>query len=140
MAQVDVVGLVDGLAGRAHWPYDVLAELMNQAPEVLPDVLHAGIERLAHSSPAIDALVGQVDAGVLAREAEHSVVVLAAGADPNDSQAASAIAYVSLQDPSLLRKPMTSAIWAARRRLTLLGAPAIPLPAATSSGLRRPRR
>jgi hypothetical protein len=102
MPQVDVLGLVDGLAARAHWPYGALAELMNQAPEVLPDLLHAGIERLARSSPAVDALVGLVDAQVLAREAEHSVALLAAGADPGDSQAANVIAHVSLQDPSLL--------------------------------------
>lgn len=102
MSQVDVPRLVDGLAARAHWPFDIVAELMNQAPEVLPDLLHAGIERLARSSPAIDALVSLVDARVLAREGEHGVAVLAAGADPNDSQAASLIAHVSLQDPLLL--------------------------------------
>jgi hypothetical protein len=42
MSPVDVVGLIDALAVRARWPYEVLAGLMNEAPEVLPDVLRAG--------------------------------------------------------------------------------------------------
>ena len=94
MPPVDAAGLIDALAARDRWPHGVLAGLMNDAPEVLPDVLHAGVERLAHSSPAVDAVIGLVDAGVLRAEAGHSVAVLASGADPRDSQAASLIAYV----------------------------------------------
>jgi hypothetical protein len=102
MPSVDVVGLVDALAARAQWPYGVVASVMNEAPEVLPDLLHAGVARLLRSSTAIDAVVGLVDAEVLRAEASHGIAVLADGADPRDSQAASLIAYVSLQDPLLL--------------------------------------
>jgi len=42
MPQVDVADLIDSLAARAHWPYEVLAGLMNEAPEVLARVLHEG--------------------------------------------------------------------------------------------------
>jgi hypothetical protein len=102
MPQVDVADLIDSLAARAHWPYEVLAGLMNEAPEVLAGVPHAGVERLARSSPAVDAVIGLVDTGVLRAETSHSVAVLASGADPRDSQAASLIAHVSMQDPSPL--------------------------------------
>jgi len=102
MPQVDVADLIDSLAARAHWPYEVLAGLMNEAPEVLASVLHAGVERLARSSAAVDAVIGLVDTGVLRAETSHGVAVLASGADPRHSQAASLIAHVSMQDPSLL--------------------------------------
>jgi len=102
MAPVDVAGLIDALAARAHWPYGAVAGVMNEAPEVLPDLLHAGVARLSRSSTAIDAVIGLVDADVLRAEASHGIAVLAAGADPRHSQAASLIAYVSLQDPHRL--------------------------------------
>lgn len=102
MPQVDVAGLVDALHAREIWPYRVLADLINEAPEVLPDVLGAGVARLTRSSAAVDALIGLVDASVLQAEAGHALTVLVAGADPRDSQAASLIAYLSLQDAQLL--------------------------------------
>ena len=102
MVPVDVPGLVDALAVRARWPYDVLAGLMNEEPEVLPDVLRAGVERLVRSSPAVNAVIGLVAADVLRTETGHAVSVLTSGADPRHSQAASLIAYVSMQDPQLL--------------------------------------
>jgi hypothetical protein len=102
MSVVDVVGLVDGLAARASWPYGVIAGLMREAPEALPDVLRAGVDRLACGSAAVNAVIGLVGADVLRTEAGHAIAVLAGGTDPRDSQAARLIAYVSLQDPGLL--------------------------------------
>lgn len=102
MPPVDVAGLINALAARARWPYEVLAGLMSEAPEVLPDVLHAGVGHLGRSSPGVDAVIGLVDADTLRAEVDHSVAVLVAGADPRDSQAAALIAYVSMQDPQLL--------------------------------------
>jgi len=75
---------------------------MNEAPEVLPDLLHAGVARLARNSTAIDAMIGLVAVEVLGAEASRGIAVLAEGADPRESQAASLIAYLSLQDPRLL--------------------------------------
>jgi hypothetical protein len=90
------------MAARAHWPYQALARLMHEAPEALPSVLHAGVGRLARSSPAVDAVIGLVDTDVLRAETSHSIEMLASGADPRHSQAASLIPYVSLQAPNLL--------------------------------------
>ena len=84
--------LVEALAARAHWPYGVVASVMNEAPEVLPDRLHAGVARLARNSTAIDAMIGLVDVEVLRAEASRGIAVLAEGADPRESQAASLIA------------------------------------------------
>jgi hypothetical protein len=102
MPSVDVAGLVEALAARAHWPYGVVASVMNEAPEVLPDLLHAGVAGLARKATAIGAMIGLVDVEVLRAEASHGIAVLAEGADPRESQAASLIAYLSLQDPRLL--------------------------------------
>ncbi|HWM98833.1 MAG TPA: hypothetical protein VNO54_17465 [Streptosporangiaceae bacterium] len=82
MPSVDVAGLVEALAARAHWPYGVVASVMNEAPEVLPDRLHAGVARLARNSTAIDAMIGLVDVEVLRAEASRGIAVLAEGADP----------------------------------------------------------
>jgi hypothetical protein len=60
---------------------------MNEAPEVLPDLLHAGVAGLARNSTAIDAMIGLVDVEVLRAEASHGIAVLAEGADPRESQA-----------------------------------------------------
>jgi len=82
MPSVDVAGLIDALAARAHWPHGVVASVMNEAPEVLPDLLHAGVARLSRSSTAIDAVIGLVDVEVLRAEVSHGIAVLAQGADP----------------------------------------------------------
>ena len=65
---------------------------MNEAPEVLPDLLHAGVAGLARNSAAIGAMIGLVDVEVLRAEASRGIAVLAEGADPRESQAASLIA------------------------------------------------
>jgi len=72
MPSVDVAGLVEALAARAQWPYGVVASVMNEAPEVLPDLLHAGVAGLARNSAAIDAMIGLVDVEVLRRPAAAS--------------------------------------------------------------------
>jgi len=36
MPSVDVAGLVEALAARAHWPYGVVASVMNEALRCCP--------------------------------------------------------------------------------------------------------
>jgi hypothetical protein len=74
---------------------------MNEAPEVLPDLLHAGVAGLARNSAAIDAMIGLVDVEVLRRPAAASRCWRRA-LIPGRGGPASLIAYLSLQDPRLL--------------------------------------
>jgi len=64
-------------------------------------------------------MIGLVDVEVLRAEASRGIAVLAEGADPRESQAASLIAYLSLQDPRLLASDLDllRGSWCKPRRL-----------------------
>jgi hypothetical protein len=107
----DVDGVVEGLAGRATWPYRVVAGWMHERPDLLPGLLAGAVDRLERSAPAVDAVVGLVGERVLAAEVEHAMTVLAGGMDPRGSQAAALVAAVSLQAPELLTTAHLGVIW-----------------------------
>ncbi|HUY50366.1 MAG TPA: hypothetical protein VMV92_32445 [Streptosporangiaceae bacterium] len=67
--------LIDALAARARWPYGVLTWLMNQAPEVLPDVCMRGSSGPGRSAAAGAAMTRLADADVLRAEVGHSIAV-----------------------------------------------------------------
>ena len=75
MPPVDGVDLTDALAARARWPCGMLTWLMNQAPEVLPDVCMPGSSGPGRSAATGDAVTRLADTDVLRAEVGHSIAV-----------------------------------------------------------------
>jgi hypothetical protein len=108
---VDVEQLLTDIVNRRRgWP-EQLAELAGQAPERLTDLIVKSASVLVTwSLDNIDAALAFVPEDSLGAVADAAVAGLRAGSDPNDSQAATLIAALSLQAPHTLR-PYLDALW-----------------------------
>lgn len=89
--------------------YQEVVDLANDAPDSAVDLVIAGAD-MPKSSTALEAALELVDESRLPDVATAAVRALERGADPEDSQAASLIADLSLQSPKSLA-PHLDALW-----------------------------
>jgi hypothetical protein len=108
---VDVEQLLSNMANRRRgWPQQ-LVDLVLQAPERLTDLIVRSASVLTTwSLDKVDAALAFVPEESLPAVADAAVASLRADSDPNDGQAASLIAGLSLQAPHTLQ-PYLEALW-----------------------------
>lgn len=96
--------IIDLLSQRGAHGYQELVDLANDSPHALLDLIGAASARLERHSTGIDAVLELIPEPDLGAIADRAVAALVAGADPDDSQAASLVAELSLQAPPELRR------------------------------------